>query len=109
MDNATPEYWHKAFDRLLTLLTGGSYFLSNPHIHGRIKVFEFALYLPDLLKRVQQTSQLPSAISYRIMMKAGIIHSFLHAAEMNMRKSYIEGTHLDETKDLEAMLLLSGL
>lgn len=89
-DNSSQEYWKIAFDSLLLSLTHDSGRLAFSWlVLGQIKTFEFALSLPTMLETVKRNCQLPPVVSYRITMKAEMIHSFLRAAEATVKVQYL--------------------
>lgn len=56
---------------------------------GKVKAFEFALALPDMVDKAQESCQLPPVVRYRLLMKADTLHSFLDTAETTLRDRYL--------------------
>jgi len=78
-----------AFDVLLLLLGTSAGTNSYAYGRGKVKAFEFALALPDMVDKAQESCQLPPVVRYRLLMKADTLHSFLDTAETTLRDRYL--------------------
>ena len=81
--------WKMAFDVLLLLLGTSAGTNSYAYGRGKVKAFEFALALPDMVDKAQESCQLPPVVRYRLLMKADTLHSFLDTAETTLRDRYL--------------------